>query len=223
MFKQGEGLIGLRLNKGSLDVGCIYLDPRSTMTTLAPHPKSDALHTGGVNDIFAVIYDSTLYKIKVTPELTSGETFAVASILTGHGATATIANHESFPSNLNSYLFDRYTGQVYNLNIGPYTFANDTTIQDYRFDWFVGESTVGLPEAFEQSAKFGWQWSNNEIRLTAVDAAYEGLVRVTSLTGQILFEQKGVVHGMILPEFTVSGYAIVSIDCKESFLIPTLK
>jgi len=217
--------IGLSLFEQGESGSRIYLDPRETMTSLAADPINDGTRFSAYQKIFAILFDSAFYSIKVVPTLEEGLTVKVASISPDHGQQMQIANNEYFPNDHSSYLYDRATGVTWNLCLGPYNYVNDTTFNDYRFDWFVGQSVLGLPEDFGDALSFSWYYSEEDIILSVSDADYEAQIQITDIAGRILYKSnhKERVDGFKVPSLNSMGYCTIQIGNKYSMLIPSFK
>lgn len=201
----------------------LYLDLRDDMQQVERNIYKDAVFNGDVHKMFGIYFDSSCYVIKCAPNHLDSLHQKVAMVYRNHGAGFSIANHPDFNTDYESFLYDRYANTMHNLSQGAYSFVNDTTQQDYRFDWFLAPRNLGIFRVFEQAAPSWVWWSvvDNTVALFTESKRQEeeGRVVVFDLNGKKMFEQTGVIHQMRLPAQSSGKQAIVVINREKAIKI----
>ncbi len=179
------------LAPGMTDAERIYLDPNPEMALWSKSLKNDAPFSGNANAVFALIFDSTLYKIKRTPVLSEDSVLIplVVSYAT-HGGIFTIGNYYS-GNGYTSYLVDKKTGQRQDLTNQNYTFVNDTTFLDSRFTWVLKRNSLGIGSKFGDPTLFEYRQSGSSVNLVALGSENIELFDLFSLTGSVIASHSG--------------------------------
>jgi hypothetical protein len=201
----------------------LYLDLRAQQTQMVRDYYNDARFNGSIQHMFGIFYDSACFSIKTAPLVFDSLTQKVVVVYKNHGATFRIQNHADFDPAFDSYLYDRYTQTMHNLSAGPYVFTNDTTIKDYRFDWFLVNKTLGV-DTWPSAEKQPWIWWSAvgpEVKLftTADQQDRKGHVVLYDLAGKKLFESTGLLHNMVLPNQSSGTTALLVIDHQVAFKV----
>lgn len=229
-FKKGQDapkVMSLALSDGSTALTKhIYLDLRKDMLQEGRNSYKDGIYNGDIHDMFAIYYDSTGYTIKAVPDHVDSMHYKLVVVNRNQGRIFTIANHEHFHPGYDSFLYDRYTRRLHNLNQGPYNFQNDTTQQDYRFDWFISpKSLANSTYAQAATARPSWVWwslgSDNKVTLfTQSDYKdHQGHVEVYNLQGRLLFSHDGQINQLTLTLPNGVKQCIAIIDGRKALHI----
>ncbi len=169
----------------------IYLDQSPEMTNWEKSVKHDAPYSGNANEVFAILYDSTLYKIKRSPLITSDSIrIPVVVSFKGHGAGFTIENHLA-GSQYTSLIIDHKTGQRQELTNQGYSFVNDTTYSNSRFTWVLTKNAMSDDDVETLGARYRMKQSKSEVTFTgnSSDALIHS-VSIYSLNGLEMISRK---------------------------------
>lgn len=169
----------------------IYLDQSAEMVAWEKSIKHDAPYSGNANEVFAILYDSTLYKIKRTPIITSDSLrLPVVVSFKGHAASFTIENHLA-GSHYASIVIDHKTGQRQNLANQGYTFVNDTTYSNSRFTWVLKKNAMNAEEDGSLEAQYRVKQSKSEVTFTGhSNAELINSLSIYSLNGLEMISKK---------------------------------
>ena len=179
------------LAPGMTEAERIYLDPNPEMAQWAKSLKNDAPFSGNANAVFALIFDSTLYKIKRTPVLSEDSVLVPLVVsYSDHGGIFTIANYYS-GNGYTSYLVDKKTGQRQELTNQNYTFVNDTTFLDSRFTWVLKSNSLGTGSSLDEPKLFEYRQSGTSVNLVALGSENIELFDLFSLTGSLVASHSG--------------------------------
>ena len=209
---------------GNAPSNTLYLDLRADMLQPGKNAYKDGVFNGDVHRMFGIYHDSMCYTIKAVPNHLDSMHQKVAVVHRGHNKLFSISNHPDFDTDYESFLFDRYTNTMHNLSLGSYSFHNDTTQMDYRFDWFLAPKNLGIFSAFETPVR-SWVWwssvDNREVALftEASRQNEEGHVMVYDLNGKKIFEGFGIIHQMRIPSNGAAKQAIVVINRQKAIKI----
>lgn len=169
----------------------IYLDQSPEMTNWEKSVKHDAPYSGNANEVFAILYDSTLYKIKRSPLITSDSIrIPVVVSFKGHGAGFTLENHLA-GSQYTSLIIDHKTGQRQELTNQGYSFVNDTTYSNSRFTWVLTKNAMSDDDVETLGARYRMKQSKYEVTFTgnSSDALIHS-VSIYSLNGLEMISRK---------------------------------
>lgn len=174
------------LAPGMTEAERIYLDPNPETAQWSKSLKNDAPFSGNANAVFALIFDSTLYKIKRTPVLSEDSVLVPLVVsYSDHGGIFTIANYYS-GNGYTSYLVDKKTGQRQELTNQNYTFVNDTTFLDSRFTWVLKSNSLGTGSSLDEPKLFEYRQSGTSVNLVALGSENIELFDLFSLTGSLV-------------------------------------
>ncbi len=179
------------LAPGMTEAERIYLDPNPEMAQWSKSLKNDAPFSGNANAVFALIFDSTLYKIKRTPVLSEDSVLVPLVVsYSDHGGIFTIANYYC-GNGYTSYLVDKKTGQRQELTNQNYTFVNDTTFLDSRFTWVLKSNSLGTGSSLDEPKLFEYRQSGTSVNLVALGSENIELFDLFSLTGSLVASHSG--------------------------------
>jgi hypothetical protein len=176
---------------GMIEPERIYLDPNTEMAQWSKSLKNDAPFSGNTDAVFALIFDSTLYKIKRTPVLSEDSVLVPLVVsYSNHGGIFTIANYYS-GNDYTSYLVDKKTGQRQDLTNQNYSFVNDTTFLDSRFTWVLKSNSLGTSSSLDEQKLFEYRQSGSSVNLIALGSENIELFDLFSLTGSLIASHSG--------------------------------
>lgn len=191
------------LPPGMNDPERIYLDQAAEMNTWGKSVKHDSPYSGNANEVFAILYDSTLYKIKRTPLLLEDSVrVPVVVSFKGHGGLFTMNNHY-LGSSYTSFIVDHKTGQRTDLTNQSYSFVNDTIYPSVRFTWVLSKNSVGIDDS-PSNHGFTFRQSSSAIQFLGTMENQIHSIDIYSINGLHLHSQTGIVQ----QEVTVSTAAL---------------
>ncbi len=169
----------------------IYLDQSPEMNSWEKSVKHDAPYSGNANEVFAILYDSTLYKIKRSPLITSDSVrIPVVVSFKGHGTSFSLENHLA-GSQYTSLIIDHKTGQRQELTNQGYTFVNDTTYSTSRFTWVLKKNSMSDSDLETLDAQYRMKQSKAEVTFAAgPNAALIRSVSIYSVNGLEMISKK---------------------------------
>lgn len=223
--KKNNPVVALTLAKDDSESTpeAVYLDIRKADFELSPSGKSRSDAPTFVSDgrVFAILHDSTFYKIKTVHEHADS---LHQKVCVTHNASVTdlvLRNHPDFDESYVSFLYDRFTKTLTNLNEKAYHFNNDVRAYEYRFDWFIvprsntflieamqnppGENVWAIPSdgGLTLQANEFWKYPSSE-------------VNVYGLSGELIFSTTGNVQNMFIPSRGKTEMVIIIIDDEIS-------
>lgn len=222
--KQSNPIIALTLERAGNGKAPenIYLDVRETLEfTQNGRVRSDAPVFGTKGNVFAILSDSTFYKIKTVLYHVDSLHQKVCVTQAKPEAGLILRNHPDFDPNYVSFVYDRYTKKLINLSMFDYRFDNDVMSFDYRFDWFIiPQDNTSLIESMENPVS-DQVWATTIDRGVVLQANEfwrypTSEVNVYSLGGELILSKQGNVHNMFIPSRGKTEMVIIVIDDEVS-------
>jgi hypothetical protein len=85
-------------------------------------------------------------------------------ISNNHGQLYSLKKPDNFNEGYESFIYDRKLGVLHNLSHSNYTFNQDTTFGQYRFEWFVISNGLSLDETQLKPSTY-WFTQNDALRI----------------------------------------------------------